>query len=63
MEQDNETNGGLLDHPQARALLADAAVMKQDVRRCRGHLRRFLERYLPKFYRREQRDTTPSRLC
>lgn len=56
MEQDVELNGGILDAPQARALLADAEVREQDVRRCRGHLRRFLERYLPKFYRREQQE-------
>jgi SRSO17 transposase len=56
MEQDCETPGGLLDHPRARALLADAEVTEQDVCGCRRDLRRFLERYLPKFYRREQRD-------
>ena len=63
MEPDVELDGGILDAPQARALLADAEVTEQDVCGCRRDLRRFLERYLPKFYRREQRDTTPSRLC
>jgi SRSO17 transposase len=45
----------LLEHPQAVALLADAVVSTDDVRSCRGHLDRFLKRYLPKFQRQEQR--------
>jgi SRSO17 transposase len=45
----------LLDHPEARALLADAEVSADDVRGCRGHLSRFLNRYLPLFYRQEHR--------
>ena len=56
MGQDIETDGGILDHPQARLLLADAEVTEQDVRGCRRDLQRFLGRYLPKFYRREHRD-------
>jgi SRSO17 transposase len=45
----------LLDHPEAQALLADAEVSPDDVRGCRGHITRFLKRYLPLFYREEQR--------
>jgi SRSO17 transposase len=45
----------LLDHPEAQALLADAEVSPGDVRGCRDHLTRFLKRYLPLFYREEQR--------
>lgn len=45
----------LLDHPDAKALLADAEVSPDDVRGCRAHLTRFLKRYLPLFYREEQR--------
>jgi SRSO17 transposase len=45
----------LLDHPDAQALLADATVSTEDVRACRGRLTRFLKRYLPLFYRQEQR--------
>jgi SRSO17 transposase len=45
----------LLDHPDAQALLADAAVTPEQVRGCRDRLTSFLERYLPRFYRVEQR--------
>jgi SRSO17 transposase len=45
----------LLDHPEAKALLDDAEVSPDDVRGCRGHITRFLKRYLPLFYRQEQR--------
>jgi len=45
----------LLDHPEAQALLADAEVSPDDVRGCRDHITRFLKRYLPLFYRDEQR--------
>jgi SRSO17 transposase len=46
----------LLEHPQAQALLDDAEVSAGDVRGCRLRLQRFLQRYLPQFYRAEQRD-------
>ena len=46
----------LLDHPQAQALLADAEVSGAAVRSCRRHLADFLARYLPAFYRAEQRE-------
>jgi SRSO17 transposase len=45
----------LLDHPDAQALLADAAVTPDQVRGCQDRLTAFLERYLPHFYRIEQR--------
>ena len=45
----------LLDHPEAQALLNDATVSADDVRGCRERLTRFLARYLPLFYRQEQR--------
>jgi SRSO17 transposase len=45
----------LLDHPDAQALLADAAVTPDQVRGCQDRLTAFLQRYLPRFYRAEQR--------
>ena len=45
----------LLDHPEAQALLADAVLTPEAVRGCRDRLTRYLERYLPCFYRAEQR--------
>ncbi len=47
----------LLDHPEARALLAEAVVSPDAVRDRAGHLAAFLQRYLPRFYRSEQRVT------
>lgn len=46
----------LLEHPEAQALLNDATVSADTVRNCTDHLTGFLRRYLPKFYRIEQRD-------
>ena len=46
----------LLEHPKAQELLADAEVSAAAVRGCQQRLTRFLERYLPKFYREEQRE-------
>ena len=46
----------LLDHPDAQTLLKDAILTPEAVRGCRDRLRRFLSRYLRRFYRREQRD-------
>src|ERR1700719_183919 len=46
----------LLEHPTAQALLADAEVSAGDVRGCRRRLEGFLHRYLPRFYREEQRE-------
>jgi SRSO17 transposase len=45
----------LLQHPQAQALLADATLTAAAVRQCQEHLHEFLQRYLPRFYRAEQR--------
>src|SRR5712671_2082921 len=45
----------LLDHPEAQALLNDATVTPGAVRDCADRLTSFLQRYLPKFYRVEQR--------
>jgi SRSO17 transposase len=45
----------LLEHPDAQALLADAAVTPDQVRGCQDRLAAFLQRYLPRFYRAEQR--------
>ena len=44
----------LLEHPTAQALLAAADVSAADVQGCRQRLERFLQRYLPHFYRVEQ---------
>src|SRR5436305_2407865 len=46
----------LLDDPKAQQLLADATLSAAAERRCRADLTQFLQRYLPLFYRREQRD-------
>jgi SRSO17 transposase len=45
----------LLDHPEAKALLADAVLTPEVVRDCKDRLTAFLGRYLPRFYRAEQR--------
>src|SRR3954467_12576140 len=45
----------LLDHPEARALLADATLSPEAVEGCQDRLTAFLRRYLPLFYRIEQR--------
>ena len=46
-----------LDHPQAQALVNDATLTPQTVSDCTGRLTGFLQRYLPQFYRVEQRGT------
>lgn len=46
----------LLEHKQAQALLADTEVAAADVRGCKDRLTKFLQRYLPLFYREEQRE-------
>jgi SRSO17 transposase len=45
----------LLEHPQAQELLAQATVEPDSLRGCIASLTRFLQRYLPLFYREEQR--------
>jgi SRSO17 transposase len=47
----------LLDHPEAQALLDDSVVTPDAVRGRDGRLTAFLQRYLPRFYRVEQRAT------
>ena len=47
----------LLDHPEAQALLADAVITPDAVRDRGDRLSAFLQRYLPRFYRVEQRAT------
>ena len=44
----------VLDHPKARALLAEADLTAASVRSCEQRLMRFLDRYLPLFSRKEQ---------
>lgn len=46
----------LLDRAEAQELLEDATVAPQMVRGCAERLTGFLERYLPLFYRKEQRE-------
>ncbi len=46
----------ILEHPEAQALLDDATVSADTVRGCSDRISDFLRRYLPKFYRCEQRD-------
>src|SRR5436190_1352394 len=45
----------LLEHPDAQAILADANVTPEQVRSCQDRITTFLQRYLPRFYRAEQR--------
>ena len=56
MDTLKETGTSILKHPQAQALLADATVGPDSVRGCERRLTRFLQRYLPRFYRQEQRE-------
>ena len=46
----------LIEHPVAQALLEDATLTPALVAGCRDRLTRFLKRYLPRFYREEQRE-------
>jgi SRSO17 transposase len=46
----------LLEHPKAQALLAEAEVTADAVRGCKERLTLFLKRYIPLFYRVEQRE-------
>src|SRR3954462_14522879 len=49
----------LLDQPEAQALLNDAVLTPEAVAGCADHLTGFLQRYLPHFYRSEQRHNAP----
>ncbi len=44
----------LLDHPEAKAILADAVVTPDAIAGQADRLTPFLQRYLPRFYRSEQ---------
>ena len=46
----------LLDNEEARLLLEDATVDASTVRGCKQRIMQFLDRYLPLFYRAEQRE-------
>jgi SRSO17 transposase len=50
------SQASLLEHPKAQALLAHAEVSAHAVCGCRHRLTTFLHRYLPCFYRVEQRE-------
>lgn len=54
MDTIEETGTSLLEHPQAQVLLADAEVTAGQVRGSHRRLEKFLERYVPLFYRKEQ---------
>src|SRR4051794_39789836 len=45
----------LLEHPDAQALLEQTEVLPDTLRPCAQQLTRFIQRYLPFFYREEQR--------
>jgi len=45
----------LLETAQAQTLLQDAVLRPADVSSCIDHLQQFVQRYLPCFYRKEQR--------
>ena len=45
----------ILEHPQAQALLEQTDVAPDDLRPCGRRLTAFVQRYLPRFYRVEQR--------
>jgi SRSO17 transposase len=45
----------LLEHPDAQALLEDAHLSAAAVQSCADHLEAYVARYLPRFYREEQR--------
>src|ERR1700676_4776071 len=50
------TGASILEHPTAQALLEDATLSGATVRGCQTRLTRFVQRYLPLFYRKEQRE-------
>ena len=55
MDTPQATRTSLLEDPQAQALLADATITAGQVLGSRQRLEHFLKRYLPWFYRIEQR--------
>jgi SRSO17 transposase len=56
MDTIEQTRTSLLEDPRAQLLLADAQVRSGQVQSCLRRLEGFLRRYLPLFYRTEQRD-------
>jgi SRSO17 transposase len=56
MDTTQATGTSLLEQPQALALLAEAKVTGLQVDHCIQRLDQFVKRYLPWFYRQEQRD-------
>jgi SRSO17 transposase len=56
MEAYIETGMSVLEHPMAQILLEQAVLRPSAVRGCEDRLTRYLQRYLPCFYRKEQRE-------
>ena len=54
MDTLEETGRSLLEHPEAQLLWADAGVTAAQVQGFRRRLGSFWERYVPRFYRKEQ---------
>src|SRR5438876_7114421 len=52
------TRMSLLERRKAQVLLRDAELSAETVRGCKDRLNQFLQRYLPLFVRREQRELT-----
>ena len=55
MDTTEGTRRSLLGQPEAQALLKDASVTAGQVEGCKQRLEKFMQRYLPWFYRKEQR--------
>jgi SRSO17 transposase len=55
MDTAEATRTSLLEQPEAVALLEDAIVTAGQVESCKQRLVKFMQRYLPWFYRKEQR--------
>jgi SRSO17 transposase len=53
---DEARPSSVLEHPQAQALLEQTVLSSQAISGCRRRLAGFLQRYLPLFYRSEQRE-------
>jgi SRSO17 transposase len=52
----HKTRTSLLEAPEAQELLEQAKLRPSTVRECEQHLTKFVQRYLPCFYRKEQRE-------
>lgn len=55
VDREGRIGMSVLDSPEALALLEEAKITAEDVGALSGRLTGFLKRYLPRFYRREQR--------